>query len=462
MKFNRLFLVMLLAFSCGGEVENIKVKSKILLDKSDSGNSPVRGNMNLDFNVREIVAVTLPNAEDIAPTYAEDDSEKLKSYFSHLDGYKDFHQPITKGMSAEEKADEIAAKVMVLGKVRDSLWEKMDGAKKELAALEKVQAEIAETHKDEITRLNADLQCHIVKSSYGVNANKCYLKALDGRKTRSPKAFIEDTEKPCTFRYSDWKERYAGYEADPNIPAAELGQYQLSSEKYEALLESPVVAKCGTLSSQLKDLEEKISKWDSLRAELKGYVGSFLAGINEVSTLSRENQPKYFFLAVTKTDVKTDLWGNKPNPYDLEWNSENPDNLCIEKCVETKSIVEFDLQNKTFGKFQLALQMKEQNASAEDTEGLLDDENPLNEYTIVSSGQGMSDVRLEKVGEGDFDYVLRFSLTGPNFNLTTHEDGLELSVSPIYGARFSGKTVVRYLDGTVRNGVFRIDLDIKK
>ena len=125
MKFNRLFLVMLLAFSCGGEVENIKVKSKILLDQSDSGNSPVRGNMNLDFNVREIMAVTLPNAEDFAPSYAEDDSEKLKSYFSHLDGYKDFHQPITKGMSAEEKADEVAAKVMVLGKVRDSLWEKM-------------------------------------------------------------------------------------------------------------------------------------------------------------------------------------------------------------------------------------------------------------------------------------------------------------------------------------------------
>ena len=87
MKFNRLFLVMLLAFSCGGEVENIKVKSKILLDQSDSGNSPVRGDMNLDFNVREIMAVTLPNAEDIAPTYAEDDSEKLKSYFYYYLNY---------------------------------------------------------------------------------------------------------------------------------------------------------------------------------------------------------------------------------------------------------------------------------------------------------------------------------------------------------------------------------------
>ena len=91
----------------------------------------------------------------------------------------------------------------------------------------------------------------------------------------------------------------------------------------------------------------------------------------------------------------------------------------------------------------------------------LSDENPLKDYSVMTSGQGMSDLRLEKVGEGDFDYVLRFTLTGPNFNLTTHEDGLELSVSPVYGARFSGKTVVRYLDGTVRNGVFRIDLDIK-
>ena len=134
------------------------------------------------------------------------------------------------------------------------------------------------------------------------------------------------------------------------------GMVRLSTEKYEALLESPVVTKCGSLSNQLKDLEEKISKWDGLRAELKGYVGSFLAGVNEVSTLSRENQPKYFFLAVTKTDVKTDLWGNKPNPYDVEWNSENPDNLCIEKCAETKSIVEFDLQNKTFGKRRCCFQ----------------------------------------------------------------------------------------------------------
>ena len=462
MKFNRLFLVMLLAFSCGGEVENIKVKSKILLNDNNSGTSPVRSNVKLDFNVREIMAVTLPNAEDIGASYAEDDSEKLKSYFSNLDGFKEFHQPITKGMSPEEKADEIAAKVMVLGKVRDKLWENMSKAKKDLAVLEKLQAEIAETHKTEISKLNADLQCHIVKSSYGVNANKCYLKALADRKTRSPKAFIEDPNKPCTFRYADWKERYAGYESDSNIPSAELGQYQLSSENFNALLVNPVVKKCESLSSQLKDLEGKISNWDGLRAEIKGYVGSFLAGVNEQSTLSRENQPKYFFLAVTKTDVKTDLWGNKPNPYDEEWNSDNPDNICIEKCAETKSVIEFDLQKKTFGKFQLALQMKEQSTSSDDNEDLMEDENPLGEYSILSSGQGMTDIRLDKVGEGDFDYVLRFSLTGPNFNLTTHEDGLELSLSPVYGARFSGKTIVRYLDGTVRNGVFRIDLDLKK
>ena len=105
---------------------------------------------------------------------------------------------------------------------------------------------------------------------------------------------------------------------------------------------------------------------------------------------------------------------------------------------------------------------EEQSISSEDNEELMEDENPLGGHSVLSSGQGMTDVRLEKVGEGDFDYVLRFSLTGPNFNLTTHEDGLELSLSPVYGARFSGKTIVRYLDGTVRNGVFRIDLDLKK
>ena len=353
-------------------------------------------------------------------------------------------------MSLEEKADEIAAKVMVLGKVRDKLWEKMDQAKKELSDLEKVQGQIADTYRAEIAKLNTDLQCHIVKSSYGVNANKCYLKALAGRKTRSPKPFIENPDKPCTFRYSDWRERYAGYEADSNIPEAELAQYQLSGEKFEALTQSPVITKCGSLSTQLKELEGKISHWDALRAEVKGYVGSFLAGVNEQSTLSRENQPKYFFLAVTKTDVKTDLWGNKPNPYDEEWNSDNPDNICIEKCAETKSVIEFDLQNKTFGKFQLALQMKEQSISSEDNEELMEDENPLGEYSVLSSGQGMTDVRLEKVGEGDFDYVLRFSLTGPNFNLTTHEDGLELSLSPVV---FSGDF---FRDGTVRNGVLEL------
>ena len=51
MKFNKLFLVMLLAFSCGGEVEQLKVKSKILLDQNDSGTSPVRSDVQLDLNV---------------------------------------------------------------------------------------------------------------------------------------------------------------------------------------------------------------------------------------------------------------------------------------------------------------------------------------------------------------------------------------------------------------------------
>ena len=40
---------------------------------------PVRSNVELDFTL-EIMAVTLPNAEDTF-LYAEDDSEKLKSYF---------------------------------------------------------------------------------------------------------------------------------------------------------------------------------------------------------------------------------------------------------------------------------------------------------------------------------------------------------------------------------------------
>ena len=91
-------------------------------------------------------------------------------------------------------------------------------------------------------------------------------------------------------------------------------------------------------------------------------------------------------LAVTKTDVKTGVWGNKPNPYDENWNSENPENPCIDTCANTKSIVEFDLKEKTFGKFQLALQMKEkkENVGGED---LLDDENPLDEYSLISSGK---------------------------------------------------------------------------
>ena len=61
-------------------------------------------------------------------------------------------------------------------------------------------------------------------------------------------------------------ERYAGYEADSNIPEAELAQYQLSGEKFEALTQSPVITKCGSLSTQLKELEGKISHWDALRS----------------------------------------------------------------------------------------------------------------------------------------------------------------------------------------------------
>ena len=461
MKFNKLFLVMLLAFSCGGEVEQLKVKSKILLDQNDSGTSPVRSDVTLDLNVREVMAVTLPNAEDISPQYAEDDSEKLKSYFSHLEGYKEFNDPITKGMTQEEKADEVAEKVMVLGKVRDRLFEKMNVANKTLTELSEQQAKIATDHKDEILALNNELQCHIVKSSYGVNGNKCYLKALEGRKTRSPKPFIEDVNKPCEVRYSDWRERYSNYEVDGNLPANEVEQYQLSAARFEALVNSPVITKCGSLSVQVKELEAKVKEYDELRAEIKAYVGSFLAGVGELSTLAQEDQPKYFMLAVTKTDVKTGVWGNKPNPYDENWNSENPENPCIDACANTKSIVEFDLKNKTFGKFQLALQMKEkkENVGGED---LLEDENPLGEYSLISSGNGMSDLKLEKVGSGIHDYVLRLSLTGPNYTLTTHKDGLELSVHPVYGVRFSGKTIVRYLDGTIRNGVLRIDLDYKK
>jgi hypothetical protein len=449
MKFNKLIFVMLLAFSCGGEVELKKIQSKHLLGQADSGSTPVRSEVKLDLNVREVMSIIFPNAEDMSPQYEEDDSGMLESYLAYLPGYKGFNDPITKSMKQEDKADEVAEKVMILGKVRDSLFKKAYLARKELATL---QLPIYEAHKTEIENLNTELQCHL--KIQGTNKRKCYLRPLSDELTKKGLPFFLDETKPCQYQFNRWQRKYSGYEVDSDVPSGEVDQYQLSTARYEDIIKSPVITKCLEISVQIKDLQAKVEKYDELRDEIKTYVGNFLTRV-EQSILSQEDRPKYFMIAVTKTDVKAESWSGKPNPYDVN-NQEIP---CTGACLETKSVINFDFKEKKFEKFQLALQMKENLEIPDDGEGFLEDENPLGEYTVLSPGKGMTDLKLEKVGN---NHVLRLSLTGPNYTLTTHKDGLELSVHPIFGVRFSGKTIARYLDGTIRNGVLRIDLDFKK
>ena len=131
-----------------------------------------------------------------------------------------------------------------------------------------------------------------------------------------------------------------------------------------------------TVIDESKERVKKIS--DSL--DVKTILGA--ASLPSILSSAGANDCD-ILIAVTKSDVKTGVWGNKPNPYDVNWNSENPENPCIDACVNTKSIIEFDLKNKTFGKFQLALQMKEKKESVSG-EDLLDDENPLGEYSLRS------------------------------------------------------------------------------
>lgn len=411
-------ITLLLLASCG-DAERKLVESELI--KFDTPPA-LMASENLDSDVYEVILFSFPNKGEVKDfSFTEETPQWDKSIWENMFGTFDkenlvnlidyghkYEHPILGDMEDDEKVQDLIGKIMAIGEARDNAWRLRHAP----------LIDVNKLFRDYKAKFTKEFPCFEVKKKKHPNRKKCYLQKVAGVTKSSPKKWrigsCSGLKKPLKM--------YTGYKADETISGETEFTFQ-DTDFIEGLKAN--ILECAKL-------EKKVKKMESLRGEGKLMVAELL-GVAE--------QAAHNTLIGKVQSQVDDVDGEK------------------------ESIIEFDQKTMSFKTFQLAINFYDGNETVEySLDGSRDCRKELSFTETASlveenSKCKISDLKVFEIGSTGL-YQVEFKMQTKNFLWTS--DGLSLSIDDVFGMRITGKTKLLYPDGTMRRGIIRIHLQLKK
>lgn len=417
-------LTLLLLASCGRDAELLSVDSQLA---SIPGRFSFESGQKVNESVREINMFSFPLASEVSNFYFNDDSAAFNRdtwdrVFSELD-FADFYKDgVPLELENGKKVRQTVSSILSIGLARDKAWQRH-------VKFIRLRNELKETLHD---KFFSKYPCH--KVIKGKNKHKCYSRHLEGvTETKSENDSSSETEEidnvevpkiTYSTTCSSFKrklKKFKKIKEDTRIPEGTRAEYVLNDANLKQYKED--LRDCKTEDAgKLSKYSAHAAAAQEVRVDGKALVREMLKDAEVSSGM------KYLATAITETDLDTTGSG-------------------------LTSTLDIDLETMTVRKFNLAIDFHLGNAFKSFNPELGNMSTPVIKKKFNQrTGQAFYTLHFEMYPKGELG----------NFVYSTDEKGLSINTDGEFNVRISGKTLWKYSNGTLRNGIMKIELNYKK